>query len=154
MAFSSRVFSPNVITLPSDPILAALARHREAWACLANAAPDDAADAAKAQVIALAVVIVTPCTTQVGAEALLRHLRACLAANGSTLALPPETVEVLTVRAADLTRLLGYPHTYAPISLGEAAAAVIRSLNRFGEVAAALAIVAGGVVLTGLASLL
>lgn len=154
MAFSSRVFTPNVITLPSDPILVALARHRQAWTYLVSAAPGDAADAAKAQIIALAVVIVTPCTTQAGAESLLRHLRACLAANGVTLALPHQTIEVLTVRAADLTQLLGHPHTYAPISLGEAAAAVVRSLNRFGEVAAALAIVAGGVVLTGLTSFL
>lgn len=154
MAFSSHAPTPTVIAFPADPIIAALARHREAWAALADATPEEAIDASKAQIMALAVVIVTPCTSQTGAESLLRHLRACLAANGVTLAMPPHAVDVIAARVADLSLLLDAGEACDPISLGEVAAVLVRSLDRFGEVAAALVIVVGGLILTGAASLL
>jgi len=154
MAFSSHASTPFVAAFQADPIFAALARHREAWANLVNAAPKDAAGAVNAQVLALAVVIATPCTTQLGAESLLRHLRVCLASNGVTLPLPPHAVDVIAARIADLIPLIEAGETYAPITLGAAAAAVLRSVNWLGEVAAALVLVVGGAGAIGLASLL
>lgn len=154
MAFSSHVQTPSVAAFQADPILAALARHREAWADLVNAPPEDRGNAFKAQVMALAVVIATPCTTQAGAESLLRHLRVCLASNGVTLPLPPHAVDVIAARIADLVPLIEAGETYAPITLGAAVAAVVRSLGWLGEVAAALVLVVGGAGAIGLASLL
>ncbi len=102
-----------VAAFPSDPILIALARHRDAWAWLVHAPAEERTAAARAQVDALADVLATPCTTAAGAGCLLRHLRPCLAPAGTALGLAPQPIGLITARAADLS-LLRRPRTDPP----------------------------------------
>jgi hypothetical protein len=60
----------------ADPILAAIERHEEAWAVFQVAPDGEASLRADAENdAALADLLATPCATQFGAFALLRHLR-------------------------------------------------------------------------------
>lgn len=130
MAAVQRASIPRVVTLPVDPILAAIDVHGRAWSLLANAALADVDGAGLVQRGALADLLGTPCTTPAGARRLLLHLRACLASNGCTLRLDGLTVGLVTARACDLALFLGLPGACAPIPLGEAAASVVFALNR------------------------
>lgn len=143
-----------LVTFPSDPVLGAIGVHRAAWIAFAQATPETADGAAILLRGTLANLLGTPCTTRAGAESLLRHLRACLAVEESAPRLDSRTAYVVAARIGDLVRLLDRPNVPAPVSLGEAAGRVVRSLATAGEAVAALVLIAGGAVLTGFATLL
>lgn len=144
----------TLATFPSDPVLGAIGVHRAAWIAFAQATPETADGAAILLRGTLANLLGTPCTTRAGAESLLRHLRACLAVEESASRLDARTAYVVAARIGDLVRLLERPNVPAPVSLGEAASRVVRSLATAGEAVAALVLIAGGAVLTSLATLL
>ncbi|MGU3541003.1 hypothetical protein [Methylobacterium sp. A54F] len=142
------------IPFPSDPILLAIDRHREAWNAFIAASPSTVAAACRDQASALANLLTTGCTTDAGAAALLRHLRAVLDANGRTLAIGCESSALMRARARNLALLVEPTgRTGLLPRVAAAAGTASRLAHRIGEVAACLVIVGGGAVLVGLASL-
>ncbi|MER2265359.1 hypothetical protein [Methylobacterium oxalidis] len=144
----SRAHTLTIEYLPfhADPILAAIDAHSEAWAVF-QVAPEAAVSQRHAELCAAAArLLATPCTTRFGELALLRHLRWHL-----------EHDEVLDAamqtRAADLAASLNldFPPCSPP---RRPIAPLLRVLARAGEIAAGLVLMAGGAVLTGLATLL
>ena len=156
---------------PADPIHAAIGRHRTALedyrfapSLITNDEVDGAFDA----------LVVTSCASRAGAMALLAHLRTFLTEEADFAAGWWPTFPMAQVRAADLQLLLGActplvaippafpsgrmapaavvplpPRQPAPLHLR-----VIRGLGAAGDLISAIAIIGGGCVLTGLASLL
>lgn len=162
-----------------DPVLAAIDAHAEAWAVFQIADTGRPAEIAEdALSAALEHLLATPCATRFGALALIRHLRWLIRED----ALSTETDDVLgrlvLVREADLSRFAGsdLPLDMLPVAspLGRLAPPagptlppvlaapqgepilrrVLRASGLAGEVLAALALIGGGAVLTGFASLL
>lgn len=167
------------VPMPADPVLAAIETHAEAWAVYQVAPAGRLAEVAEdALSLACENLLATPCLTRVGALALVRHLRWLIREE----AISPECDDVLgrfaLAREADLARFVGsdLPSEYLPTAapLGRLAAQVVhrlppvppaavrrssrRRLARVagvaGEALAAVAIIGGGLVLTGLATLL
>ncbi|MGF3026943.1 hypothetical protein ACQVP2_29515 [Methylobacterium aquaticum] len=152
MAFSPRASTPSGAP---DPILAAIAAHRAAWQAYAVAPDGLSAQAHHVdQRAALSTLLGTPCATRAGAEGLLRHLRTCLAADGTSVDLGPFFARVAHARAQDLALTLDVDQEPAPRRLGEIVAAIVRRLRGAGEALAALVLVVGGALLIGAASLL
>lgn len=144
----------TLVPTAADPILAAIAAHRDAWRDFANATPESVTETALAQRTAMADMLGTACTTRTGADALFRHLRACLAAGGRNLDLGTIGRSLITARAFDLALLLDIPGARAPLAADPETSAAVHALNRAGEAVAALVLIAGGIALTGLATLL
>lgn len=168
----------TVVLVPSDPVLAAIETHAEAWASF-QVAPTgrltEEAETALGQ--ALEDLLCTPCGSRFGALALVRHLRWLIREE----AIPADTDDILgrlvLTREADLCRFAGsdLPPEYLPLAapLGRLSAGEVRrlspapakasfgSMTRLhraaglaGEALVAVAIIGGGAVLTGLATLL
>ena len=154
-----------------DPVLVAIDRHAEAWSVF-QAAPDgeaaiqaeDEADAA------LGALLGTPCGTRAGMLCLIRHLRWFLGEEASNAKAHGDAWDIAGAREADLSRSLGVePVQRLPMALPSGrllgptidlrpslppAVRIERALAAAGELLAALAIIAGGIVLTGLVTLI
>jgi len=128
----------------ADPILAAIDHHDEAWAVWQSAT--DALVARRHVEVegALARLLATPCATQFGALALLRHLRWHIQHDGIT------DVAVLG-RAADLALYLRLDFP-AVDPARDPIAPALRLLSDLGEAVAALSLICGGLVVVGLAT--
>ncbi len=138
-----------------DPILAAIIAHRAAWQAYVTAPDGLSAQMAHIdQRAAFSTLLGTPCATRAGAESLMRHLCACLAADGGSADLGPMFARVAHARAQDLALTLDADQEHAPRRLGEIVAAIVRRLRAPGEALAALVLVVGGAFLIGAASLL
>ena len=167
-----------------DPVLSAIDAHDEAWAVYQVAPAGRPAEVAEDGLgAALEDLLATPCLTRLGALALVRHLRwlireEAIADGGTDLLgrlvltreadlsrfvgsdLPPEHLP----HAAPLGRLAARPVRRMPPSSPSSPAPTVPATGRArrlataaatsGEALAALLIVAGGAVLTGLATLL
>lgn len=149
-----------------DPIHAAIERHRAAFDAyqvapegIASVEANDEYDAASE------VLVSTGCTTRFGALALVGHLRWWLQEEAEFSAGHQPVYGLAQARAADLTLFLGeaplatptglpagnhLPPLRRPLDLRRAT----RRLTLAGEVLAAIAVVGGGMALTGLATLL
>lgn len=167
------------VPMPADPVLVAIETHDEAWAVFQVAPGGRPSEVAEdALHLAFENLLATPCLTRVGALALVRHLRWIIREE----AIFPECDDVLgrfaLAREADLARFVGsdLPPEYLPQAapLGRLAAQVVHRLPPVppatarrplpgrlarvtvvaGEALAAVAIIGGGIVLTGLATLL
>lgn len=149
-----------------DPIHAAIKRHRAAYdafqvapegirSILANDEYEAASDA----------LIATACATRFGALALLAHLRWWLVEEAEFKAGHQPAYRLAETRAADLTLFLGTPLPPAVIPRPVPPAAPFSRIGAprtgrpllimhvAGELLAAVAIIGGGAVLTGLATL-
>ena len=93
---------------------------------------------------ALARLLATPCATQFGALALLRHLRWHIQHDGITDA-------AVLSRASDLALYLRLDFPANEPARSRLAPA-LRLLNGLGEVFAALSLICGGIVVIGLAT--
>lgn len=153
----------------ADPVLAAIERHSEAWAVVQVARPG--ADSERADDdetrAALTALLGTACATRAGAFCLIQHLRWWLAEEAPNADAYGDAWAVAQVREADLSKFLGVERIerrplllpsgrmLAPVAERRPAPARTSSvLAAAGEALAALIIVAGGVCLTGFASLL
>ncbi|KQP67678.1 hypothetical protein ASF41_21670 [Methylobacterium sp. Leaf111] len=145
MATTSHALVIEHVPFHADPILAAIDHHDEAWAVW-QSAPDALVTRRHVEMEgALARLLATPCATQFGALALLRHLRWHIQHDAITDA-------AVLGRAADLALYLrlDFPATEparAPV------APVLRLLSGLGEAVAALSLICGGLVVIGLATL-
>ena len=130
----------------ADPVLRAIDAHDEAWSVW-QVAPDALVVRRHAEMeAALARLLATPCATQFGALALLRHLRWHIQHDGITDA-------AVLACASDLALYLRLD--FLPVDPPRAALApILRALSRSGEVLAAMFVVLGGMGLIGLASLI
>ena len=129
----------------ADPILAAIDHHDEAWSVWQSASDALVAKRHVEMEGALARLLATPCATQFGALALLRHLRWHIQHDGITDG-------AVLARASDLALYLrlDFPATEparAPL------APALRLLDRLGETVAALSLICGGLLVIGLATL-
>ncbi|MCJ2042424.1 hypothetical protein MKK55_26250 [Methylobacterium sp. J-059] len=152
-----------------DPILTAVDRHSEAWSVF-QAAPDGegairAEDDADSALMAL---LGTPCATRGGMLCLIRHLRWFLVEEAPNATAHGDAWAFAQAREGDLSRCLGVePVRRLPMALPSGrllgptidlrpplppARYVRRVLAAAGELLTAIAIVAGGSVVTGLAS--
>lgn len=130
----------------ADPILEAIDRHDEAWSVWQSASDALVARRHAEMEGALARVLATPCATQFGAVALLRHLRWHIQHDEITDA-------AVLGRAADLAVYLGLD--FLPVDTQRRSiGSVIRAISRAGELIACVALVVGGMGLVGLATLL
>ncbi|MCJ2040128.1 hypothetical protein MKK55_14435 [Methylobacterium sp. J-059] len=155
----------------ADPILAALDQHAEAWSVF-KAAPDGEApmraeDDADSALMAL---LGTPCATRGGMLCLIRHLRWFLAEEAPNAVSHGDAWAIVQAREGDLSFCLGVePVRRLPMALPSGrllgptidlrpplspARYVGRALAAAGELLTAIAIVAGGSVFTGLATLI
>lgn len=166
-------------TLPSDPVLSAIDAHAEAWAVFQIAEAGRLSEIAEdAMCVALEDLLATPCSSHFGALALIRHLRWLIREEAITVEADSVLDRFILAREADLSRFAGSdlpPDLLPPASpLGRFAPPVapslppvlaapqgepilrrvLRASGLAGEVFAALAIIGGGAVLTGLATLL
>lgn len=150
-----------------DPIHAAIERHRAAYEAY-QVAPEgtpsvianDEYDAASEALVS------TACATRFGALALVEHLRWWLRDEAEFKAGHQPAYGLAETRAADLTLFLGTPLPPAVIPQAVPPAAPssrfrgsrtgrpLRIAHAAGELLAAVAIIGGGAVLTGLATLL
>lgn len=175
-------FTPSAAALrivPSDPILAAIEAHAEAWAAFQVAPGGTPSEHAEtAMHVALEELLATPCSSRFGAVALVRHLRWFAREEGVVGEADDFLGRLVLTREADLARFAGsdLPPEMLPIAtpmgrLGPVSErrsppcrpvtpreALRRRLGRVsafgGEVLAAVAIIGAGVVLTSLATLL
>lgn len=151
-----------------DPIHAAIERHRAAFDAyqvapegIASVEANDEYDAASEALVS------TGCTTRFGALALVDHLRWWLQEEAKFSAGHQPAYGLAQVRMADLTLFLGeaLPPAVTPtrLPLGEHLPPLRRHLDLrrirrrlmlAGELLVAVAVVGGGMVLTGLATLL
>lgn len=152
---------------PMDPITATVERHRAAYLGWQDA-PEagEAADSANAEYgAATAALLVAPCETRSGAEALRGHLEWWLAIEAEFAAEIQPTYAIAEARAADLALFLGrgaprvIPSGLSTMGLPPVRRALnlrraVRSIPVMTEGLAALAIIAGGIVATGFASIL
>jgi len=153
--------------LTPDPIHAVIERHRAAYDAyqiapegVASMEANDEYDAASEALVS------TACATRFGALAFLAHLRWWLIEEADFRDGYQPAYSLAEARAADLTLFLGTPLLPAviPQSIPPAAPSgrlgmpqtsrFLRSVRAVGELLAAVAIIGGGMVLTGLASLL
>lgn len=145
----------------TDPIHAAIRRHRAAYDVF-QVAPEgtpsfEANDEYDAATDAL---VATACATRFGALALLGHLRWWLAGEAEFRAGHRPGYGIAEARVADLTLFLGVnpPPVANPRALPSGRLPCERHAARVlmltGDALAAVAIIGGGAVLTGLASLL
>ena len=166
-------------TLATDPVLAAIDAHAEAWAVfqIADAGrPSEIAEDAMS--IALEELLATPCGSHFSALALIRHLRWLIREEAITVEADSVLDRFILAREADLSRFAGsdLPPDLLPMAspLGRLAPRVVPSLppvlaapqgepilrrvlrasGLAGEVFVAAAIIGGGAVLTGFATLL
>lgn len=160
----------RTFTVPpaADPIHAAIERHRAAYDAFQVALEGEAALFAEDDYDAATDALVsTACATRFGALALLGHLRWWLVDEAEFKAGHQPGYGIAEARVADLTLFLGthlppavIPHAMPSGRLGMPATCALdprratRVLMLTGEAMAAVAIIAGGVVLTGLATLL
>ncbi|SDO51158.1 hypothetical protein SAMN05216360_1257 [Methylobacterium phyllostachyos] len=172
LAVSTRILS-------SDPVLEAIDAHAEAWAVfqIADAGrPSEATEDAMS--VALEDLLATPCSSHFGALALIRHLRWLIREEAITADADDVLGRLVLVREADLSRFAGsdLPPDLLPVAspLGRFAPPVVpglppaltapqgdpilrrvlRASGLAGEIFATIAIIGGGAVLTGLATLL
>lgn len=163
---------PERVPFHADPILAAIERHEDAYAVFQVAPEGEASSqAAREYDAALDALLATPCTTRFGAFALLRHLRWWLGEEAQFSESYQPGYGVAAAREADLTLLLGcdgvariptaLPLGRLPTIEAAPAPAPILALPRparavaaAGELLAALVLVGGGAVLTGLSTLI
>ena len=129
----------------ADPILAAIDHHDEAWAVWQCASEALVARRHVEMEGALARLLATPCATQFGALALLRHLRWHIQHDGITDA-------TVLGRAADLALYLRLDFPANEPARSRLAPA-LRALNGLGEALAALSLICGGIIVVGLATL-
>ncbi|MDR7038935.1 hypothetical protein J2X36_003707 [Methylobacterium sp. BE186] len=130
----------------ADPILMAIDGHDEAWSMWQVAPETNLLSARAAMDQTLARLLATPYATRFGAVALLRHLRWHIEHDEITDA-------AVLARASDAALYLNVDFRPAGPPRGRVAP-VLRALSRAGELVAYLALIAGGAVLTGLATLL
>jgi hypothetical protein len=129
----------------ADPILAAIDHHGEAWSVWQVATDALVARRHVEMEGALARLLVTPCATQFGALALLRHLRWHIQHDGITDA-------AVLARASDLALYLHLD--FLPVEPARTPLApTLRLLDGLGEAFAALTLICGGLVVIGLATL-
>ena len=129
----------------SDPILVAIDHHDEAWAVWQSASDALVARRHVEMEGALARLLATPCATQFGALALLRHLRWHIQHDGITDA-------AVLGRASDLALYLRLDFP-AVEPARKRLAPTLRLLDRLGEAVAALSLICGGLLVIGLATL-
>ncbi|MHC2016241.1 hypothetical protein [Methylobacterium sp. CM6247] len=129
----------------ADPMLAAIDAHDEAWSVW-QAAPEARVAGALAEMsAALNRLLVTPCATRFGSLTLLRHLRWHIQHDGITDA-------AVLARAGDLARSLHLD--FLPVTPPrEPVAPLLRVLASMGAALAGFALIAGGMVSIGLATL-
>ena len=179
--FATLLAAPVVTTrtLSSDPVLAAIDAHAEAWAVFQIADTGRPAEIAEdAMSIALKDLLATPCSSHFGALALIRHLRWLIREEAIAVEADSVLDRFILAREADLSRFAGsdLPSDLLPVAspLGRFAPPIVpclppvltapqgdlilrrvlRASGLAGEIFAAVAIIGGGAVLTGLASLL
>lgn len=129
----------------ADPVLAAIDHHDEAWSVWQCASDALVARRHVEMEAALARLLATPCATQFGAVALLRHLRWHIQHDGITDA-------AVLARASDLALYLRLD--FLPVEPAHAPLApTLRLLSGLGEAVAALSLICGGLVVIGLATL-
>lgn len=165
----------------ADPILAAIEAHEEAYAVFqAVAQGGPTLRAFESMEIALEVLLGTPCATRFGGFALVRHLRWWIEAEAHHASDCEPGYSIAQAREADLTRFLGsdgvsrigvaMPSGRLPVSVpaprptrivieagpvpSPALVRLGRAVASAGELLTCLVLVAGGCVLTGLASLI
>ena len=166
-------------TLSADPVLAAIDAHAETWAVFQIADTGRPAEIAEdAMSVALEELLATPCSSHFGALALIRHLRWLIREEAIAADADDVLGRLVLVREADLSRFAGsdLPPDLLPVAspLGRFAPPIVpglppvlsapqgepilrrvlRASGLAGEIFAAVAIVGGGAVLTGLATLL
>ncbi|KQQ39137.1 hypothetical protein ASF58_22865 [Methylobacterium sp. Leaf125] len=129
----------------ADPILAAIDHHDEAWSVWQSASDALVARRHVEMEGALARLLATPCATQFGALALLRHLRWHIQHDGITDA-------AVLDRAADLALYLRLDFPAAEPARARLAPA-LRLLCGLGEAVAALSLICGGLLVIGVATL-
>lgn len=143
MATTPRVIEH--VPFHADPVLAAIDHHDEAWSVWQCATDALVARRHVEMEGALARLLATPCATQFGALALLRHLRWHIQHDGITDA-------AVVDRASDLALYLHLD--FLPVEPARAPLApTLRLLNGLGEAFAALTLICGGLVVIGLATL-
>jgi hypothetical protein len=143
MATTPRVIEH--VPFHADPILAAIDHHDEAWSVWQSAKDALVARRHVEMEGALARLLATPCATQFGALALLRHLRWHIQHDGITDA------AVLT-RATDLALYLHLDFLRVEPARTPLAP-TLRLLSGLGEAVAAFCLICGGLVVIGLATL-
>lgn len=163
--------------LPTDPVLAAIDAHAEAWAVLQIAdcgRPSEIAEDALS--VALEDLLATPCGSAFGALALVRHLRWVIREEGITVEAGSLLDRFILAREADLCRFTGsdFPPDALPVAspLGGLCPRVVpelppvlrapegdpilrrvlRAAGVAGEVFSAAVFIGGGAWLVGLAS--
>ena len=159
------------VAVAADPIHAAIARHRVAWDVFQVAPEGAASESAETELDeALAGLLATACDTRSGAIMLVRHLRWWLTEEQDFVDSYQPSYDIALARAADLALLLGWviePRVptaveEGPVRVGTVAARIVQRLAAdapfssrvAGELTAAVAVIAGGMWLTGLASLI
>lgn len=163
--------SPDFSTWPTagigDPVLAAIDAHAEAWAVYQAAPAGRPLEIAEAQLAAaLDRLLSTPCRSRAGAAAVIRHLRWLIQEEGITVEADSYLDRFVIIREGDLSRFAGADLPPAAIPTGLPTGhlppprraltppRMTRPLWLVGETLAALAIIGGGAVLTGVATLL
>lgn len=145
MATTSHAQIIEHVPFHADPILAAIDHHDEAWSVWQCASDSLVARRHVEMEGALARLLVTPCATQFGSLALLRHLRWHIQHDGITDA-------AVLARASDLALYLRLD--FLPVEPARAPLApTLRLLGGLGEAVAALSLICGGLVVIGLATL-
>ena len=145
MATTPHVRIIEHVPFHADPILAAIDHHDEAWAVWQSASDALVARRHVEMEGALARLLATPCATQFGALALLRHLRWHIQHDGIT------DTSVLG-RASDLALYLRLDFPASEPARARLAPA-LRLLSGLGEAVAALSLICGGLLVIGLATL-
>ncbi|MCJ2042947.1 hypothetical protein MKK55_28955 [Methylobacterium sp. J-059] len=164
------VLEAESIPFHADPILAAIDRHSEAWSVFQVAPNGETAMRAEDDAdAALMALLGTPCATRAGMLCLVRHLRWFAAEEASNATSHGDAWAIAQARESDLSRCLGVePVQRLPLALpsgrligptidlrpAPTPARLARTLAVGAELLAAVAIIGGGAVLTGLASLL
>ena len=145
MATTSHALVIEHVPFHADPVLAAIDHHDEAWAVW-QVAPDALVARRHVEMEgALARLLATPCATQFGALALLRHLRWHIQHDGITDA-------AVLARASDLALYLRLDFPVSEPARSRLAPA-LRVLGGLGEAVAALSLICGGLIVVGLATL-
>ncbi len=145
MATTSHVRIIEHVSFHADPVLAAIDHHDEAWSVWQSATDALVARRHIEMEGALARLLATPCATQFGALALLRHLRWHIQHDGITDA-------AVLGRASDLALYLHLD--FLPVEPARSPLApTLRLLSGLGEAFAALSLICGGLVVVGLATL-
>lgn len=145
MATTLHVRTIEHVPFHADPILAAIDHHDEAWSVW-QCAPDALVARRHVEMEGtLARLLATPCATQFGSLALLRHLLWHIQHDGITDA-------AVLARASDLALYLRLD--FLPVEPARAPLApTLRLLTGLGEAFAALSLICGGLVVIGLATL-